>query len=112
MGVNITITKTSGPGAVEVPDDVAQDCADTYALLKDLPSNRAATTDPFADAKAARLWCKQATTWAEQQEPALKFSRRGDIKGNPTVVTFRIYEPKPDEGRGRPKGSKEDAAEK
>jgi len=107
MGVNITIVKTSGPGAVEVPDDVAKDCAETYAALKDLPSNRAATTDPFEDAKAARLWCKQARTWAETQDPPLKFVRRGDIKGEPTVVEFRIYLPKEDEGRGRPKGSAE-----
>lgn len=99
MGINMHVVTTSGVGNVTVPDDVAKDLAEAYELLRNLPVNRAVSTDPFPDATAARLFVKQGRVWAQAQsgpnDRPLVFARKGDIKGEPTVVTFRIYE-----GRG------------
>jgi hypothetical protein len=62
-------------------------------------------------AKAARLYVRQGKAWAASQEvvipitdddgnvtgsrtSALVFTRKGDVKGNPTRVSFRIYVPR------------------
>lgn len=102
MALNVVIAKTSGPTTVEVPEEVAQVLQETYEALKELPVNNAANVD-FDTAQEARLFVRQGQAWAEEKE--LKFQRRGNVKENPTRVTFRIYLPKPGEGRGRPKGS-------
>jgi|SRR5215469_15723418 len=100
MPLNITITKTSGPTTVDIPEDVAADLQETYNLLKDMPVNNAASVD-FDDEKAARLFVRQGTAWAEAN--GLRFQRRGVVKDNPKNVLFRVYKPKEGEGRGRPK---------
>ena len=116
MAINMRIERTSGPRTVEVPDDVAADLAEVYRELDGLPTNSQATTDPFTaegydgpakihgepvdnDYKAAynaRKFVRQGKSWAETQTGpngrTLVFVRKGDIKGNPTVVSFRIYE--------------------
>lgn len=102
--------------AVEVPDDMAADLAEVYKALAELPADRCATTDPFTaegyegpakidgnpattEYKAAwnaRRYVRQGKAWcATQTGPngrPLVFARKGDIKGNPSVVSFRIYE--------------------
>ena len=116
MAVNMHIESTSGPRTVEIPEDVAADLSAAYDALKDLPVNRQVTTDPFTsegyegpakihgepvtdDYKAAynaRLFVRQGKAWAATQAGPngrpLVFARKGDIKGNPAVVSFRIYE--------------------
>ena len=96
MAINMKIVQTSGPRTVEVPEDIATDLAAAYEALKDLPVNRMVTTDPFEDAKAARLFVRQGKAWAATQtgpnSRPLVFVRKGDVKGNPVVVSFRIYE--------------------
>ena len=116
MAVNMQIVQTSGPRTVEVPEDIAADLSAAYDALKDLPVNRMVTTDPFTsegyqgpakihgepvsdDYKAeynARLFARQGKAWAATQTGPngrpLVFARKGDVKGNPAVVSFRIYE--------------------
>lgn len=96
MAINMHVVITSGVGSVTVPEDVSKELQEAYELLKGLPVNRALSTDPFADATAARLFVKQGRAWAESQtgpnDRQLVFARKGDIKGQPNVVTFRIYE--------------------
>ena len=116
MAVNMRVEATSGPRTVEVPDDVAADLLDAYNALKSLPVNRMVTTDPFTSedyqgpakingetvteeykaAYNARLFVRQGKAWAATQAGPngrpLVFARKGDIKGNPAVVSFRIYE--------------------
>lgn len=95
MALNMRVVVTSGVAATEVPEDIAADLAEAYAALKDLPVNRAVDVD-FDDAKAARVFVKQGKAWAVGQKGpngrSLTFSRKGDIKGYPKRVTFRIYE--------------------
>lgn len=96
MAINMHIEVSSGVSTTEVPDDVAADLAEAYKALKDLPVNRMAVTDPFADAKAARLFVRQGKAWCETQTGPngrpLVFARKGDVKARPLVVSFRIYE--------------------
>ena len=96
MAVNMRVEATSGPRTVEIPEDVAADLSAAYDALKDLPVNRQVTTDPFASESDARLFARQGKAWAQTQTGPngrpLVFVRKGDIKGNPTVVSFRIYE--------------------
>lgn len=103
MALTVTIVQTSGASVTEVPEDVAEVLAETYAALKDLPNNRAGTID-FDTDKEARLFVKQGHSWAAANN--LEFSRRGTVKDNPSRVIFRIYEKTEGETRGRPKGSK------
>ena len=96
MAINMQIALTSGPRTVEVPEDIATDLAAAYDALKELPVNRMVTTDPFPNAKDAKLFCRQGKAWAATQTgPSgrpLVFARKGNIKENPLVVSFRIYE--------------------
>ena len=116
MAVNMRIEPTSGPRTVEIPEDVAADLSAAYDALKDLPVNRQVTSDPFTsegyegpakihgepvtdDYKAAynaRRFVRQGKAWAATQTGPngrpLTFVRKGDVKGNPSVVSFRIYE--------------------
>jgi hypothetical protein len=71
-------------------------------------------TDDEKAAWNARRFVKQGKAWATAQtvtvpvtdddgkaigsrESALAFARKGDIKGNPSRVSFRIYVPRPSE---------------
>jgi hypothetical protein len=108
----VELLSTGNPN-VDVPADVAADLANVYEALSKLPVNRMASTD-FLDlskahpkevidtaTEAAKTFMKQAKTWcanhldAEGNPAPLTFSRRGDIKGIPTRVSFRIYAPRP-----------------
>jgi hypothetical protein len=69
-------------------------------------------TDAQKSAWNARLWVRQGKAWAAAQtvtvpestdkdgkvtpeyESPLVFARKGDVKGNPTVVSFKIYVPR------------------
>lgn len=107
MSRNMSVEVTSGVAATEVPDDAAEDFAEAYETLAKLPVNRQVTVDftdspkvgnetqAQADAREARLWVRQGKAWAAAQDPPLTFVRKGDVKGNPTRVAFRIYLPKP-----------------
>jgi hypothetical protein len=116
MSRNMTIVVTSGPSATEVDEENAKDFAEAYGALKSLPVNRAVDVDfPPADYKPltkrdgtvkatseelaaadARDYVRQGKAWAATQTGpngrALAFVRKGDVKSNPTRVTFRIYE--------------------
>lgn len=107
MPLNITITQSSGPTTIDVPEDVAHDLQTVYEALKELPVNNMANVD-FDDAKAARLFVKQGKAWAEQQ--GLQFARRGVVKDNPKRVSFRVYDPKPTMGR-KPNAKKTETKE-
>jgi hypothetical protein len=113
MSLTLRIESSS---VITVPDDIAAELAGAYDALKDLPVNRMLTTDPFGpedydgpakvdgkdvtdeykSASNARKFVKQGKSWAATQTGPngrpLKFARKGDVKGNPTVVSFRIYE--------------------
>jgi len=115
MPLNMRIESTN---VTSVPEDVATELAEAYAALKPLPSTRMLTTDPFTSegydgpnkidgkdvteeykaATMARKFVRQGKAWAESQtgdnDRPLMFVRKGDVKGNPTVVSFRIYEQK------------------
>lgn len=93
MALDMTIEVTSGVAATEVPEDIATDLLEAYNALKELPVNRQVSVN-FADAKAARTFVKQGKAWAAAQIPALTFARKGDVKGNPSRVSFRIYVPR------------------
>jgi hypothetical protein len=99
MPLDMTITATTGPRTVEVPEDRAADLQDAFLALSELPVNRQVNVD-FPDAKSAREFVRQGKAWAASQttldgDPLpLVFARKGDIKGNPTRVSFRIYVPK------------------
>lgn len=99
MALNMSIIVTSGVGAVDVPEDIAKDLADAFDALKKLPSNRAVVVD-FEDVAGARDFVRMGKTWAATQTPETEggeilFVRKGDIKGEPKRVTFRIYEKTP-----------------
>lgn len=122
MALDMTITVTSGVEATDVPDDIAADLAEAYEALAKLPVNRMVNVDfgsPTetdadqikANAKAARVFVKQGKAWAASQEVTvnvtddegnvigtrvspLVFARKGDIKGMPGRVSFRIYVPR------------------
>jgi hypothetical protein len=104
----------------EVDEDTAADLQDAWSHLKNLPSTRAAVMDFDADdyegpdkengkvltadqkaAKAARLFVRKAKVWAESQKGPhgrrLAVVRKGDVSGQPSRVTFRIYEMREDE---------------
>lgn len=95
MALNFTEVITSGVAATEVTDEDAKDLQEAYEHLSKLPVNRALSVD-FSDAKAARRWVKVGKAWASGQTGPngrpLTFARKGDIKGMPARVTFRIYE--------------------
>lgn len=99
MALNITIEPS---GTIEVPEEVAADLLEVYTALAKLPARNQATVDftdgedEAANIKAAKQFVRQATSWAAAQEPALKFTRKGDITGNPTRVSFRIADILPD----------------
>lgn len=101
MAYNFSIEVTSGVAATEVPDELAKELAEIYAKLSELPSNRAVNID-FSEAKEAREFVRQGKSWAESQ--GLVFARKGNVKDNPTRVTFRVYAP--GSGRGRKPGKK------
>lgn len=109
--MDMEIVSTSGVDSVEVPDDVAADLAEAYAALAKLPVNRAVsvnfTSDGYAGPKKvnkvpvtdadkaawnARRFVRQGKAWATAN--GLAFARKGDIKGNPSQVRFRIYVPR------------------
>jgi hypothetical protein len=89
--MDFNIVTTSGVTATEVPDELAEELTAVYEKLATLPVNRAMSVD-FADAKSARQFARQAKAWAVQN--GLAFARKGDIKGLPQRVTFRIYVPR------------------
>jgi hypothetical protein len=111
MALDMTVTVTSGVEATEVPDDIAADLTEAYEALSELPVNRMVNVD-FGDvnetdadkikanAKAARVFVKQGKAWAaahvdaEGNAAPLTFVRKGDIKGMPGRVSFRIYVPR------------------
>ena len=96
MAVNMRVEATSGPRTVEIPEDVAADFSAAYDALKDLPVNRQVTTDPFPSESDARLFVRRGKAWAQTQTGPngrpLVFARKGTVKENPTIVSFRIYE--------------------
>ena len=96
MAINMQIAQTSGPRTVEVPEDIAADLSAAYDALKVLPVNRMVVTDPFESADDARLFVRQGKAWAATQtgpnDRPLVFARKGNVKENPLVVSFRIYE--------------------
>ena len=101
-----TIVATEKNYRVDVPEDVAASFLEDYEALANLPVTRQIQADfkaedfpdkdgkPSKDnaAKAARLYARQGRSWAEDN--GLKFVRKGDIKAQPTRVTYRIYAPK------------------
>jgi hypothetical protein len=89
--MDMEIVTTSGVTVTEIPEEVAADLALAYEKLSALPVNRAVAVD-FKTAKDARLFARQAKAWASQN--GLAFARKGDIKGFPTRVTFRVYVPR------------------
>lgn len=93
MALNMVVEVTSGVVATEVPEDIAADLLEAYETLAKLPVNRQISVD-FPTAKDARAFVKQGKAWAAAQTPALTFVRKGDIKANPTRVSFRIYVPR------------------
>jgi hypothetical protein len=108
--VNMEIVATSGVEVTEVPEDRALDFQEAYDALAKLPAGRQVNVDfDPADypvkkdskvtseelaSKDARLFARQGKAWALRQVPELKFVRKGDVKGNPLRVSFRIYEPR------------------
>jgi hypothetical protein len=95
MALNMSIVTTSGVTATEVPEDIAKDLQEAYDALRSRPVNTAVNVD-FEDAKAARVFVKQGKAWVAGRTGShgrpLNFARKGDIKGLPKRVTFRIYE--------------------
>lgn len=124
MAYDITITATN---EVEVSDEVALACQEAYDALKVLPVTRMANIlfAPLdADEKTvkiaaaqARKFVKEGKLWAESQlvtvpvldaqgnetgktrETHLVFARKGDIKGLPQRVSYRIYVPSLTKGK-------------
>ena len=84
--MDITITAT---GVTELTEEEVADLIDTYAALKGLPANRVANID-FETPEEATSYAKAFKAWAVDN--GHKFLRKGDIKGNPTQLTFRIYD--------------------
>jgi len=76
----------------EPTDEEAQELQEVFETLANLPNTRAAVTD-FDNPQEARAYVRRATAWADSQ--GYKFARKGDIKGEPNRVTFRVYKPKP-----------------
>ena len=93
MALDMRIEATSGVAATVVPEDIAAELQEAYDALAKLPVTRQITVD-FPDEAAARLFVKQGKAWAAAQDPPLTFFRRGDVKGNPTRVSFRIFIPR------------------
>lgn len=114
MALEITIVKTSGVGAIEVPEDVATDLKDAWEALRDLPNNRLAVVD-FDTPEAARLFVRQGKTWAAAQQvegpqgefAPLEFSRRGNVSEEPKRVQFRIYRPDTEKEKAAKKAERE-----
>ena len=84
--MDITITAT---GVTELTEDEITDLVDTYQTLKNLPANRVANID-FDTPEEATGYAKAFKAWAVDN--GHKFLRKGDIKGNPARLTFRIYD--------------------
>lgn len=94
---------------VAVVDFTADDATDYNGPAK---IDGQPVTDDYKAAWAARRFVRQGKAWASRQEvtvdavtakdgtvtPAytspLAFARKGDVKGNPTRVSFRIYVPR------------------
>lgn len=95
MALDMRVEITSGVGATEIPDDVATDLEEAYEVLTKLPVTRRIAVD-FPTPAEARLFVRQGKAWALAQDPPLTFVRKGDVKGLPTRVSFRIYLPRPD----------------
>ena len=101
--LDMQIEVTSGVAATEVDEDYALDFAEAYEALSKLPVNRQVSVD-LPTAKDASNYVKQGKAWSAAQEVTredgsktpLVFARKGDIKGNPTRVSFRIYVPRPE----------------
>jgi hypothetical protein len=91
MALSMSIVQTSGGKTVEVPEEIAAELSEAYQALQDLPNNRAVVAD-FETPEAARLFTRQGYAWATENN--LAFVRKGDIKGQPARVTFRIYAPR------------------
>ena len=113
MPLNMHIVPTN---TVTVPGWVADELADAYETLKSLTVSNMLSTDPFTGedytgpakvngeevteedkaAYNARKFVRQGKAWAASQTGdngrSLVFVRKGDIKGDPAVVSFRIYE--------------------
>ena len=94
MTRNMTMIITSGTGAVTITDELAEEFQEAWDAIQAAPKNRALTTD-FDTPAEARDWVRAGKAWAASQEPQLEFDRRGDVKGLPAQVTFRIYLPNP-----------------
>lgn len=120
MARQISISKTSG---VEVTDysEFAEEFAQAYDALSQLTVNHQIDVDfPAEDyvvvpggknrtaaeaateaAKEARRYVRAGKAWAAAQEHTrengtktpLTFARKGNVKGNPTRVSYRIYVP-------------------
>lgn len=88
MGLNITITATSGAAVRVVPDDVAEDLKASYEALASLPNTRVATVK-FDTVKEASEFVKDGKAWSTQN--GLTFVRKGVVKDDPQTVHFRIY---------------------
>ena len=84
--MDITITAT---GVTELTEEEIADLQDTYEHLSKLPANRVANIE-FETAEEATGYAKAFKAWAVDN--GHKFLRKGDIKGNPTRLTFRIYD--------------------
>lgn len=117
MSLQMRIEVSSGVEATEIPESRAKDLQEAYEALAKLPVNRMATADfpeegetyggpakidgkPVTEAYKA-AWCarrfvRQGKAWAATQTGPngrpLVFMRKGDVKGNPSRVSFRIYE--------------------
>lgn len=108
MPYNMTIEVTSGLGTVGVDEDVAAACTEAYEALSKLPVNRQCVLD-FDTPEEARSFVRQGKAWAAETEVSvpvkdengkptknvrvapLVFARKGNVKENPTRVSFRIY---------------------
>jgi len=98
MEITITATNANAIENIPVPEDVAKDLADVYEALSKLPVTRVANVD-FETKEAVSLFMRQAKAWcathkdAEGNAAPLTFTRKGDAKGNPLRLTFRVYVP-------------------
>ena len=107
--MEIILAKTEKNYDVDVPEEVATELAGVLTALAGLSVNTQANVDfapadyPDKDGKpstenaiaAARLFARQGRSWAAATD--VKFVRKGDISGNPTRVTFRVYKSKDSE---------------
>ena len=88
--MDMELVSTSGPQTVDY-SDVESDLTLAYQKLASLPVNRAVAIT-FPSAMDARRFARQGRAWAADN--GLTFVRKGDVKGEPEKVTFRIYVPR------------------